>query len=66
MPNKLYNTNDDYLVEGAKNKGYRKNSGSGYGDGKTSNSVNNYGNDYSSGDDWFEGKKSDKGYTVKR
>lgn len=68
MANKLYgDTVKDYLVEGANGKGYLKNGKQGFGDGSTSSPVSNYS---TSGDkdtnSWFEGKKSDKGFTVKR
>lgn len=72
MPNKLYSdVNSDYLVEGSKDKGYLKNSGKGYGDGKTSGLVNNYSTDnkgttISKEDKWFEGKKSGVGVSAKR
>lgn len=67
MPNKLYNgMNDDYFVEGAKGKGYLKNSNSGYGDGKPGSIITDYNRSNRDCDCWFEGKKSDVGSTVKR
>ena len=58
MSNKLYGDNvKDYLVEGAGKKGYRKISGGGYGDGKTSSPVKDYGQPLESGAGWVEGKK---------
>lgn len=70
MSNKLYGANvSDYLVEGSKDKGYRKNSGGGFGDGNPNGLVKNFDAGFgvnSSPQGWFEGKKSDKGTTVKR
>lgn len=65
MGNKLYSSVSDYLVEGAKSKGYLKGSGKGYGDGKTSGQVNGYGDVHSGAPEWFEGKKSSVGTSAK-
>jgi hypothetical protein len=63
MPNKNYSdVTSGYFVEGAKEKGYVKNSNKGYGDGKTSNPVNDYNKSYGNADGWFEGKNGSKGY----
>lgn len=62
MSNKLFNDNNtDYLIEGAKGKGYLKSGNGNFGDGKASSLVTNYGNDYQSSDNWFEGKQGSKG-----
>lgn len=72
MSNKIYGDNlTGYLVEGAKSKGYLKSSGKGYGDGESSKPVSNYSSKESvpalaNSDNWFEGKKSSVGTTVKR
>lgn len=62
MANKLFDANVDYLVEGAKDKGYLKKGGKGFGDGATSSPVKDYnmgqGSDNSA---WFEGKKGSVG-----
>lgn len=63
MSNKLFNGNNtDYFVEDAKDKGYLKKSGKGYGDGQTSSPVKDYDN-RNKGDspEWFEGKKGNVG-----
>lgn len=70
MSNKLYGDNvSNYLVEGDKSKGYLKNSNKGFGDGATSNPVKDYnskGSFEGTTDNWFEGNKSGKGFSVER
>lgn len=67
MSNKLYGDNvTNYLVEGSKDKGYKKNSGSGFGDGKSGSIITDYNRSDRDCGSWFEGKKSDVGTTVKR
>lgn len=63
MPNKIYGAvNSDYLVEGAKDKGYLKCSGSYPGDAKSQPPITDY-NENRNGpsDSWFEGNMGSKG-----
>lgn len=66
MPNKIFSDVADYLVEGAKDKGYLKSGNGGFGDGKPSSGVTSFGATYNDqtagGRDWFEGKKGNKAY----
>ncbi len=62
MPNKIFgDVVEGYLVEGAKDKGYLKNSGKGFGDGTPSSPVKDYTKVHSGAENYFEGKQGSKG-----
>lgn len=61
MPNKNYSDVANYLVEGAKNSGYLKGKGKGFGDGATSSPVKDFNVSYGDAGSWFEGTKSSVG-----